>query len=302
MPDDPVPATWNIHYVLHIDNVSTITCTNVVVTDTKDARTYYDESLPGFTDRLSEDTFTWHVGSIGPGQRRTILLIVTTGPSLAGRTVRNRAWVSSDQSPSVSATRDTRVGPPPATNTPMPTHTATPTSTPTATATATRSSDVRLRLEPDSATVGMGQPFTQLVVVEAGAQAVAAADVFIDFDPSYVEVTGMEGGTALTLLSGTYDGVTGHIDIGAGNLGTPVGGTFTLATLHMRALGGSASVNTALTFSLSPPRRTTLKDEADRDVLGILQNASLLLAAQTPTATPRAFEQYLPLMVHAGLP
>jgi len=292
-PADPVPATWNIHYEIHITNTSTIACTNVVVTDTKDSRTYYVSSNPVYNQRIGENVFVWRLGSLAPGEHRKIEFIVSTGPSLAFQTVYNQATVDSEQSDPFSVVRSTRIGPMPTptrTLTPLPTHTSTATPTPTASATPTPSptpaGSVRLRIEPFGRIVAFGQSFDEQVVIEAGAQPVAVADVFIDFEPQHVEVLGISDGSGLSILAKDYDNAKGQIDIGAGNLGPPAQGTFVLVTLHMRAKEGTQPVATGLDFSFAGLRTTVLKDTEAHNVLGQAQDGVVLVMEATPTLTP----------------
>jgi hypothetical protein len=138
---EPVPATWDIHYSLIVRNGCDFDCTNIEVTDTKDPRTYYRESQPPYDNLIGQHTFVWNFGTLEPGQQRTALLRVATGPSLANQTVHNEATVDSDQTEAMTVVRDTRMGHVPQTRTPWasptPTSTATPTPTPTPTNTST---------------------------------------------------------------------------------------------------------------------------------------------------------------------
>jgi len=303
-PADPVPATWNIHYELHITNTTTISCTNVVITDTKDSRTFYVESQPLFNQRVGQDTFVWQLGNLAPGEHRTILFIVGTGALLANQTMHNRATVDSTQSSPFTVVRDTRIGPQPTpayTATPTATRTSTPTATPAATTSPTPSvtpaGNVHLRLEPLARTVAFGEFFDEQVVIEAGTQSAAAADVFIDFDPQYLEVLNISDGSGLDILTKNYNNQTGQIDIGAGNLGSPAQGTFVLVTLHMHAKGGMGLAITGLTFSFANPRNTAIKDESDHNVLGQVSDSTIYIGEATPTATPPLYRLYLPIVI-----
>jgi len=297
LPADPVPATWDVHYTLIITNTSTALCTNVVVTDTKDSRTYYRESDPPFDERIGQDTFVWHIGDLAAGEKRSILFRVMTGPSLANQTVRNQASVDSDQGGPLTVVRYTKMGPVPHTATPTPTRTQTPTATPTVT--ATPMGTVRLRLEPALRTVAFGDFFDEQVVIEAGVQPVAAADIYLDFNPAYLEVVSVSDGSGLDILAKRYDNQTGQIDVGAGNLGSPAQGTFELVTLHMYAKGGSGTTATGITFSFAGLRYTVLKDEGDHNVLGQAQDAIVYIGEATPTATatPPIYRVYLPIVI-----
>ena len=285
-----MPATWNVYYEVHIQNTSGALCSNVVITDTKDARTYYISSAPA-AQQVDPHTFVWHIGTLGPGEHRSVQLVVSTGPSLAGQTVHNHATVDCDQGAPFSVVRDTRIGPVPVTPTPtrpptatssptlMPTQTAMPTATPIPTATAI--GHVHLRVMPFVSTLTCSGPFEKEVVVEAGRQPVAIAEVYLDFDPARLEVVSIGDGAGLWVWSKTFDNALGRIDVRAGSLGPPPQGTFTLVTLYLRAKECSASTATGITHSFAGFRRTLVKDEISRDVLEQAHDGVVYLNAPT---------------------
>jgi hypothetical protein len=299
LPPEPVPATWDIHYTFLITNVSDSVVTNVVVTDVKDRNTYYHESLPRYSNRLDENTFVWNVGDLQPGVPYTILFIVSTGPSVAGKVMQNTATVDSDQSDPITKVCYTLMGPIPQTPYPgvtytptqVPTLTATPTPTVTSTPTEIPGGGATIRLAPGQRTVMAGQSFDEQIVVEASALQVAAADVFVDVDSQQLEIVGISDGSQLEILVKHFDPATGHIDIGAGNLGPPVTGTFELATLHLRVRQTAQVGTTSVAFSLTGARRTVLKDELDHNLLSGAYGAAIDIAAG---AVVRAF---LPIML-----
>lgn len=316
-PAEPIPANYKIYYELHITNTLGIACTNVVLTDTKDARNYYVSSSIEPTQRIGADTFVWRLGSLSAHQHRSVQLIVNNAPSLAGQIVHNHAWVSSDQSALLEVTLDTHIGPvvlpptdtPTATRTPTrtPTWTRTPTATQTVVQTATPSATptstlvamptplggVQLRLLPEVSQVVCGQAFDVQVLIEAGGQPVAAADVFLDFDPTRLQVDDISEGSGLSLLALQYDNGVGQIALGAGNLGQPATGTFVLATLHLRAQPCSGPTTADLTFVFSGPRETVVRDELQRNVLGGVHSAVFTLCEPTATPTPTLVTRWL---------
>ncbi len=316
VPADPVPASWNVYYTVQIHNTSAAACTNVVITDTIDARTYYVASAP-VAQRIDAYTYVWHLGTVASGDQRSVQLTVATGPSLAGQTLHNRATVDCDQGIPLSVVRDTRIGPLPVTETPTRTASATPspTGTPTVTPvpTATAVGHVNLRVMPFVSTVSCGEMFQKEVVVEAGTQPVAIAEAYLDFDPAHVEVISIGDGAGLWVWSKTFDNALGRIDVRAGSLGLPPQGTFTLVTLYMRAKDCSSAVATSITFSFAGFRQTIAKDEIDRDVLEQAYDAVVYLIPPgtpvgTPTATPTITATmpppshwlYLPVVVFGG--
>jgi hypothetical protein len=157
---------------------------------------------------------------------------------------------------------------------------------------------VGLRIEPAFRTVSYGEPFVQHVVVDAGSQGVAAADVFIDFDPTLLEVVSIDEGAGLDIFVAKIDPSAGQVDVGAGNLGSPAHGTLTLVTLNMKAKDGTGSVSTAVLFSISGARTTVVRDELGNNVLDQAEGASVTVADATPTktATPTATDTSTPTM------
>jgi hypothetical protein len=298
-PLEPVPATWDIHYAFVMTNVSDSVLTNVVVTTVKDRNTYYHESLPLYDNRIDENTFVWYVGDLQPGVRFTVLFIVSTGPSVAGRVMQNTATIDCDQTDPITDVCYTLMGPipqtpyPGVTYTPTQVPTSTPTETPTPTLTPTEipGGGATIRLAPAQRTVLSGQSFDEQVIVEAGAAQVAAADVFLNMDPQKLEIVGITDGSGLEILFKAFDPATGQIDIGAGNLGAPVSGTFELATLHLRAKETAQLGTTSVTFSLTGARRTVLKDELDHNLLSQARDANVDIVAGT------GFRVFLPIMV-----
>ena len=146
---------------------------------------------------------------------------------------------------------------------------------------------VRVYLDPPSQTVAAGAVFDVTVRVDAGTQGVAAADVFINFDPTYLAVVEILDGTPLSVLAKNYDNATGRIDIGAGTLSTPATGDFVLATLRLQGRVGTGGLPTELAFSLAQPRVTVVKDESDQNVLGTHANAQVYITGSGP-ASPTA--------------
>jgi hypothetical protein len=307
LPVEPVPATWDIHYTLIVTNTSSNVCSNVVITDTKDSRTYYASSSPAYDDQIDNNTFVWHLGDLQPGEQRSVLLQVHTGPSLAGQTVHNMATASCDQSWPVTAHCDTLMGPVPDTSTPLPTWTATPTSTPittlTPTATPTLVSGVDLRIDPPLSTVTEGSVFPVQIVVDAGDQHLDAVEVHLDFDPSYLQVVDAAGNPSSTIVDGTVLGVhiqnlannaAGTIAYAAGTFDAPVKGTFVLASMYLRALRDTAGVSTPLQFVLELPRKTDVQYNA-RSVLRQVYDGAVRIQRGTPG--PPSHYLYLPIVM-----
>ncbi len=134
---------------------------------------------------------------------------------------------------------------------------------------------VSISIQPASTAVRVGDEFDLDVRVDAGATGVAAADVFINFDPDELEVLEIADGQPLTMLAKLYDNGAGTVDIGAGTLGTPATGSFVLAKLHLRAKASTQGNLTLVAFSLTAPRQTVVKDADDHNILGTSSNGTI---------------------------
>ncbi|GEM_PF-417862 len=153
---------------------------------------------------------------------------------------------------------------------------ATPTPSPTRTPTAAPppgSGQAQIRVQPERATVHVGETFRVDLVVVTGDQALDGAAAYLDFDPAVLQVVSVVPGDRLsTVLSNTYDNGRGHVDFVAGTLGTPVTGTFTLATVTFRAI--AARAETPLRLGEAAPRATDLTWKGV-SMLGQRQGSSL---------------------------
>ena len=138
--NDPVPATWNIYYTIHITNTSTLSLTNVLVTDTIPSGTYF-VAADGH-GIYANGIVTWTIASLVSGSPLTLHLTLGTPFTLRG-VVTNTVAASVAGSRPVTDTETTTITappPPPPTYTPTPTPTYTATPTPTHTPTATPTS------------------------------------------------------------------------------------------------------------------------------------------------------------------
>lgn len=123
-------------------------------------------------------------------------------------------------------------------------------------------------------TVKAGQTFSMVITVQAGAQPVTGVNASLNFDPTYLEVVAVKGGTPMPtdsspdavkkaesassmklplVLASKFDNKLGTLDYAAGVLlGTKPTGTFALAYVNFRAK--AASSGTEVSFSTTPPR------------------------------------------------
>jgi len=132
---------------------------------------------------------------------------------------------------------------------------------------APTTSAVSIAIEPQSTAVDVGGRFNLDVWIDAGSAELAAADVYIDFDPSLLEVVQVVGGPVLAMLAEQHDNSEGRVAIGAGTLGAPATGSFVLASLRFEVKAGGGGGVTAVTFSREQPRQTVVKDTGDHDLL-----------------------------------
>lgn len=294
LPIEPVPATWDVHYTLILKNTTSELATNVVVSDTKDSRTYYHESFPPFDERIGEDTFVWHVGDLAPGEQLSILFNVYTGPSLANQTVRNEATLDSDQSDPITVERYTRIGPVPPEATPAQTRTETP----TATATSTHEAGVHIHLDPSSSIAAAGQSFDVDILINAGGQPVDGAEVHLDFHPSYLQVVDgsnhpageiQSSGVMDIGIQNYVDNAAGHVDFAAGTFTSPPTGSYVLATIRFKALASTGGHSTPLTLVTELPRKTDLMYRG-QSVLAQAHDGDVLISSLS------SFAVYLPLL------
>ncbi len=295
LPIEPVPATWDVHYTLIINNTSSELATNVVVSDTKDSRTYYHESFPPFSERIGENTFVWRVGDLEPGEQLSILFNVSTGPSIANQTVRNEATLDSDQSDPITVERYTRMGPVP----PPATPTATGTQAPTATATSTRAVGAYLYLDPPSSMVAAGESFEVDIRINAAGQPVDGAEVHLDFHPLYLQVVDssdapsgeiQSSGVLDMAIQNHVDNAAGQVDFAAGTFTNPPTGSYVLATIRFKALASTDGHSTPLTISTELPRKTDLMYRGE-SVLAQVDGGAVFIAA------PSSYPLYLPLLI-----
>ncbi len=157
---------------------------------------------------------------------------------------------------------------------------------PVPSSTVTAEGTASIYFEPSSQTVDPGVTFEMQVRINPNGEAIAAADVYINFDPMYLSVVEIVNGTGLDIFVKPYNNETGTIDIGAGTLGDPLTTAFTLVTLRLQGKAGTGGNPTQLVFSFGSGRVTVVKDEFDQNKLGDHTNASVYVTGATPTGPP----------------
>ncbi len=158
---------------------------------------------------------------------------------------------------------------------------ATPIPTPTlvGTPTITPALPVDLILLGSPSTVSVGAQFTVSVVVEAGpASPVDAVQVYLDFDPSILQVIGLlSGGTLEEQLQSSFDNGPGRIGFAAGTLGSPAVRPFTLVTVDFRAMAGTGPAGTTVRFAPPEAPRVTKVVEAGEVNTGQIGSLNLVV-------------------------
>jgi hypothetical protein len=110
------------------------------------------------------------------------------------------------------------------------------------------------------------------VEAQANGQDVAGVDIYVTFDPTYLEVQDITPGTTLgTQLQKTFDNATGMIKYSAGTFTTPYpNARFTVATILFHTKAITTNVQTNLNFSTSGPDVTLVTSGSDL----VLRNTS----------------------------
>ncbi len=133
-------------------------------------------------------------------------------------------------------------------------------------------SKVNLAVSPATLTLGQGTNFTATIEAQCGSQVASGIDLYLDFDPLYLEVLSAQPGSSLSvpLKPVTYDNVAGTLEYSAGQQmdSSPVSGTFTLLSISFKAKSITAS-STPLSFSTSSPR-VTMAVSGESNVTGSL--------------------------------
>ncbi len=100
----------------------------------------------------------------------------------------------------------------------------------------------------------VGEEVDVAIEVRAGERKVDGAAIYLDFDPSLLQVVSLTPGTALTeILERGFDNVQGRLGFAAGKFSQFPTGTFTLATVRFR---GRAAALANLMPSFATGRRT----------------------------------------------
>lgn len=183
------------------------------------------------------------------------------------------------------------------TETPTATVTSTPTATPSPTSTATSTPTVtaQLALVPATPATTAGGTVVLTIVADVGGATVDTVDAYLDFDPLALQIVTAAGDPASSVEvdAATFPGANfnqvdntlGRINLSATRLtGPPLTGAFTVATVRARVQGATGS-STALTFSLTSPRRSAVIRAAELLNLSVSGSTITVVATSTPSPT-----------------
>jgi hypothetical protein len=138
---------------------------------------------------------------------------------------------------------------------------------------------------PSSAIVAPGDVVGIDVVLETGDQPVDGADIYLDFDPTYLTVVDQTGSpvTAISpdpvfpqLIQNSVDNTLGHINYSAGALTGPrPSGTITVARFYVSPKRLTSLGWTQISFSRQVPRQTDVAYQGE-SVLGVTEDGRVL--------------------------
>ena len=159
--------------------------------------------------------------------------------------------------------------------TPIPPSTPTPTAAPPAGTSPGQGEPVGLAitLKTSDSQPGIGQLFEVEVNVEAeAASPVDTVQVYLDFDPSILQVVEINPGATLEIaLRSSFNNRAGQVDYAAGTLGESQLAQFALVRLTFQTINPTGPAGTQLRFApLAAPRETKAIEAGDNN-LGILR-------------------------------
>ena len=131
-----------------------------------------------------------------------------------------------------------------------------------------------------ASTVSAGQQVSVNVVVGAAPTSPAdAAQVYLDFDASVIQVVSLTSGAALSqVLQAEFDNSRGRVNYAAGTLEDSVEAPFTLVTVNFRAAAATGQGGTVIDFApLAPPRQTKVAVDVGKNVTGNLTPVRLVI-------------------------
>jgi len=126
---------------------------------------------------------------------------------------------------------------------------------------------VSLAIEPSSKEVVVGEEFTLIITVApSSGQQIDGVQVFLDYQPEFLEVIDVTPGTALPLTLWCppyFDNTTGQVRYAAGAFSNFPSSTFTLAALRLKALKATPETWLSFVFSYEIGRATKVTWEGE---------------------------------------
>lgn len=153
--------------------------------------------------------------------------------------------------------------------------------------------NVTVGLSPATTAVLLGDEFAVDVVIAAGANQVTAADVHLSFDKAHLRVTVPPSAAPPFVTMGSrYDNAAGTLDFGGLIIRSSVTGSFTLCTLHLRAValtGGTPAYIAPRSFGADLPGGILVVDpQGNEHTVTWGGDGAISVVAQFGTATPTA--------------
>jgi stage V sporulation protein SpoVS len=143
---------------------------------------------------------------------------------------------------------------------------------------------VNMSIVPASHTAVVNEIFTADIQL-SGPDSVRGASAYINFDRTKLQVQSITPGAALdTVLQNEYDNDAGTIDYSADKLiGTLPTGTFTLATIQLKALAPTTAPSPLTFVFVGPNRVTNVITTGSVSVLGTVTDGVVTIPADCPS-------------------
>ncbi len=167
---------------------------------------------------------------------------------------------------------------------------------------------VQLVARPASAAVRLGETIDVALEVWAGTRTVDGVAAYLDFDPKIFAVESVtSSGMLPVLLRQRTDAARGRVDFIAGTFGDFPGGTFTVATIRLRAVEAPVEGPSRLVLSRSGSRRSdatlgglSVLDTAIDGRIEVTTGGAVLAAVPEAAVVPTGRVFRMDLEVRAG--
>jgi hypothetical protein len=148
---------------------------------------------------------------------------------------------------------------------------------------------VMLSITPSVITATSGEEFDVSMEVNSGSETIIGAQVFVDFDPTLLEVVSVTPDDTLPdNLLNRWDNATGEIDLARVKLGSPYpSGTIPLATVRFRVRNTRSNTpsSTLSTFNMLRPRETKVVS-LDGNVLSNTEDGLIVISGSSSSNAP----------------